>query len=62
MKQLIDLNKPEDNFVIEYLENGINKYMYLFADNEEHAVEQFNDFFKYFEGDIKLIHCGYIIG
>lgn len=55
-------DESDDNFVVEYLENGNTEYVYFFADNEEHAIEQFNDFFKDYEGDIKLVHCGYIVG
>ena len=50
-----------NNFVVEYLESGSTQYMYFYADNEDHAIEQFNDFFKDYEGDIKLVRCGYIV-
>lgn len=52
-----------ENFVIEYIEKGVeNQFMYFYADNEEHAIEQFKDFFNSYEGSIELIHCGYVIG
>lgn len=52
----------KDNFIIEYLEKDTTQYMYFFADSEDHAIEQFNDFFKDYSGEIKLVHCSYIVG
>lgn len=52
----------ESNIVITYKENGNESFMYFHADNEEHAIEQFNEFFKDHEGDVELVHCGYIVG
>lgn len=54
--------KMTENFVIEYLENDGTEFMYFHADNEEHAIEQFNEFFKDYDAHIELIHCGYIVG
>lgn len=52
----------ESNIVITYKENGNESFMYFHADNEEHAIEQFNEFFKDYDGVIELVHCGYIVG
>lgn len=52
----------ESNIVITYKENGNESYMYFHADDEEHAIEQFNEFFKDYDGNIELVHCGYIVG
>ncbi|AYD85842.1 hypothetical protein Aci022_150 [Acinetobacter phage vB_AbaM_B09_Aci02-2] len=52
-----------ENFVVEYIEDGVeNLFMYFHADNEQHAIEQFNEFFKDSVSDVKMVHCGYIVG
>lgn len=58
----LDNLKSEENIVITYKENGNESFMYFHADNEEHAIEQFNEFFKDYDGNIELVHCGYIVG
>ena len=52
----------ESNIVITYKENGNESFMYFHADSEDHAIEQFNEFFKGYDGVIELVHCGYIVG
>lgn len=58
----LDNLESESNIVITYKENGNESFMYFHADSEEHAIEQFNEFFKDYEGNIELLHCGYIVG
>lgn len=58
----LDNLEIESNIVITYKENGNESFMYFHADNEEHAIEQFNEFFKDYDGVIELVHCGYIVG
>ena len=52
----------ESNIVIEYTEDGCTNYMYFHADSEDHALEQFYEFFRGYRAEIVLVHCGYIIG
>lgn len=58
----LDNLESESNIVITYKENGNESFMYFHADNEEHAIEQFNEFFKEYDGVIELVHCGYMVG
>ena len=62
LKDELDNLEIESNIVITYKENGNESFMYFHADSEEHAIEQFNEFFKDYEGNIELVHCGYIVG
>lgn len=58
----LDSLESESNIVITYKENGNESFMYFHADSEEHSIEQFNEFFKDYDGTIELVHCGYIVG
>ena len=58
----LESEDDESNIAITYKENGNESFMYFHADNEEHAIEQFNEFFKDYDGVIELVHCGYIVG
>lgn len=62
LEGLQTVENSEDNIIVHYTENGLESYMYFYADNEEHALEQFADLFKDFEGEIKVLSCGYIVG